>query len=156
MTDIREITNRHVMDPHESTGPAAPSSEAPPSKPEVALPDLDEEVIGKWKAFLTPDKFDELVASQLEGAKGQVQRLAEAAKVGKLAEIGRVAHDVKGVCGNLGMTKVYRFADSLTQACRSEREQEARDLLQAIKQAMSAATAAFENRFINPCKGGSA
>ena len=139
------------MKPNEGTGSAALSStaSASPGEPEITLPDLDEEVIGKWRSFLSSDKFDDLIASQLKGAKDQAQRLLETAQAGKLDEIGRVAHDVKGVCGNLGMTKVYHLADGLTQACQSEQEQDALNLLEAIRQAMPAATAAFEDRFVD-------
>ena len=55
------------MNQFESTELATPShtqtagehNEAP--ERENALPDLDEEVVGKWKSFLPADKFEELV-----------------------------------------------------------------------------------------------
>ncbi len=152
------------MKPHERTESATSSCVGPTSdqhsipssdEPEIALPDLDAEVIGKWQSYLPPDKFEELVASQLEGAKSLVQSLWEAGQSANLADIKRAAHDAKGVCGNLGMAKVCHLADGLGRACLSGQEQEALDLLQAIKQAMPTATAAFEDRFVNRCKGDS-
>ncbi len=135
-----ESPDLSTMNQHEGTGLACA-----PGERGTALPDLDGDIIGNWKSFLPPDKFEELVASQLEGAKSLVQCLLEAGQSGKLEEIKRAAHDVKGVCGNLGMTKICDLAGRLEKACQSGQEQEALGLLQAINTAMPAAVAAYED-----------
>jgi PAS domain S-box-containing protein len=52
--------------------------------------------------------------------QGSVQSLRRALEQGDWAEASRLAHSLKGVAGNLGISQVQRLAAELEQACREQ------------------------------------
>ena len=111
---------------------------------ETELPILDKEVIAKWQSFLSSEKFDQLVETQLSGAKDYTERLEQAARRGAIDDMRSLAHDLKGAGGNIGMARVEKLAAEIEQACIEGHDAEALDKLPCISEAFAAASAALQ------------
>lgn len=104
---------------------------------------LNDEVIANWRIILPPDKINDLVAAHIAESKVQIRQLHEAGKTGALDDIRGLAHDLKSVCGNIGMDRVRHLAAELEQTCRAGHDQDARQALPQIEQEIAAAAAAL-------------
>jgi signal transduction histidine kinase/ActR/RegA family two-component response regulator/HPt (histidine-containing phosphotransfer) domain-containing protein len=138
--------------------PAAPQAEGahaalvdtpaprPPADSE-GLPILENKVIEDWKSFLGPEKFGELMATHLGFARSCIPLLQERGASGSLAELARLAHDLKGTCSSLGLVRVEHLAADLEVACNEKREKEALDLAANVETAVADGVAAIEERY---------
>jgi signal transduction histidine kinase/AmiR/NasT family two-component response regulator/HPt (histidine-containing phosphotransfer) domain-containing protein len=120
---------------------------------EADLPVLDDKAIGDWVSFLSPDKFIELVRSQIGGAEPCMRQLQEAGRNGTYGEVEHLAHDLKSTCASMGMAKVAHLANRIEIACKDGREQEAIELLPHVEEALTSAVTALEQRYIKVAKG---
>lgn len=50
-------------------------------------------------------------------------------------EAFRAAHTIKGICQNLGFTKLYHFCAQMTEALRAKNEEEARKYFPDVQEA---------------------
>ncbi len=115
----------------------------------LPLPVLDDRVIGNWQAVLPPQKIGGLIAAHIAESRTQIRQLREAGKVGAdgLSGIGALAHDLKSVCGNIGMVRAQTLAADLEAACRAGHHHDVRRTLHDLEQAVGAAAAALIARY---------
>jgi len=131
-------------------GPASADHEAPPApaSPDTdSLPVLETTVIEEWKSFLSPNKFEELISSHVGFARSCVPLLQERGQSGSLAELAELAHDLKGTCSSLGMSRVQQLAADLETACKEKRAKEARELVDTVEAAIVDGVAAIEKKY---------
>jgi PAS domain S-box-containing protein len=121
---------------------------APASVPPVATARHDDAV--DWMAlqrrFRGRREFiDRLVALSLESNAGMAQRLRDLVETGALAEIGKLAHTLKGFAGSMSAPEVERLAIRTLAAARAEDGMaltHALDLADALERLMQVLAAA--------------
>jgi signal transduction histidine kinase/DNA-binding NarL/FixJ family response regulator len=80
---------------------------------------LDEGVIGTLESQLGTDTVGELVGDFIAAADGLMDQLAAARAAGDTQGWGDAAHGLKSAAGSLGLSRVYRRALAIEEACRA-------------------------------------
>jgi len=118
-----------------SAPPAAPAAEPAegPADPGGSLSDrlaggsvaLDTSVIGTLEEQLGTEMVGELVGDFIETSKALYEQLMAAQAAGNIDGWGDAAHSLKSSAGTLGLSRVYRTALAIEQACRAGKPGEA-------------------------------
>jgi CheY-like chemotaxis protein len=91
-----------------------------------------------------PDILEELVGIFLEDAPSQLETLKEAAEKGDTQSIGRIAHTLKGSCGNMGAVRMEALYSELEDIGRSENLLDAPGRISCLEEEFGRVRAAFE------------
>jgi len=79
---------------------------------------IDQSVLEVLGSALGPDKLQELVDLFVDDFRLRLTNLIAARDTGNLETLQREAHDLKGTCGNMGLTGLYELATEMEDACR--------------------------------------
>ncbi|HZH98528.1 MAG TPA: response regulator [Fimbriimonadaceae bacterium] len=91
-----------------------------------------------------PDILEELVGIFLEDAPSQLETLKEAAEKGDTQSIERLAHTLKGSCGNMGAVRMEALYSELENMGRSESLLDAPARISRLEEELGRVRAAFE------------
>lgn len=92
---------------------AAPVAAAPDSEQdEEIIPALNETIYGQLAKSMTAVQLGQMYALCLSDARSRIARMRELAKAGDDAGYRKEAHTVKGGCGLIGATQLYRLAET--------------------------------------------
>jgi len=80
---------------------------------------LDEAVIAAMETQLGADIVAELVTDFVASSKVLIEQLTAAQHAGNVQEWGDAAHSLKSAAGSLGLSRVYRAALAVEEACRA-------------------------------------
>ncbi len=126
--DVLFATMMRWAHAHHAEGEATPASEkdeAPPVKApavagELIVPEIDGvDVVGGLKRVAGNKKLYRSLLTQFAEKQGDAAaQISEALKSGDASLAERIAHTVKGVAGNLGITAVQQSAASVEKAIR--------------------------------------
>jgi signal transduction histidine kinase/CheY-like chemotaxis protein len=83
------------------------------------------------------DLYRKLLRNFGESTQTLVAELRKVLVVGDLEQARRMAHQLKGVAGNLSATGVFTTARDLEAACRAERKEEAQQILSLLEERLS-------------------
>jgi|HubBroStandDraft_1064217.scaffolds.fasta_scaffold02253_2 two-component system sensor histidine kinase/response regulator len=95
----------------------------------------DEAHLARLERMLPPDRFAGLLEAFLEGTMRRAARLAVLGAAADLAGLAREAHDMIGICGNLGEVGLRNLADQLQDACTAGDGAAAEGLIAAVQAA---------------------
>jgi PAS domain S-box-containing protein len=129
--------------------PASKAAAAGKDQPEVAktarfipqIEPLNKETIEEIRQLLGDGRLGNLVATFRESAQGNIACLKKAATDGDDDTVLHESHDLKGSAGNLGMTEIRTLAAKVEIACRTGRMTDAKDLVEALPEALDRAMA---------------
>jgi CheY-like chemotaxis protein/HPt (histidine-containing phosphotransfer) domain-containing protein len=91
-----------------------------------------------------PDILEELVAMFLKDAPSQLETLKEATEKGDAQSVERIAHTLKGSCGNMGAVRMEALCSELEEIGRSEDLSTAPRLTSSLEEEFGRVRAAFE------------
>lgn len=80
---------------------------------------LDESVIGVLETQLGKEMVGELVGVFLAASRTLIDQLTAAQRAGDIQAWGAAAHSLKSAAGSLGLSRVYRAALAVEEACRA-------------------------------------
>jgi HPt (histidine-containing phosphotransfer) domain-containing protein len=83
----------------------------------TAAETADEDTLGPLRAHLDPQAFREIVALYESTVKNRTAALVAAARVPDFDAIRRNAHDLAGMCGQLGSSRASSIARRIEGAC---------------------------------------
>jgi len=100
---------------------AADPDATPAAAPGTAgeAPDLDDAQIDGLLQLMPPARLRVVLEGFLGAAQGRLQRLETTARQADFLALGREAHDLKGVCGNIGARRLQHLAERLEQAAKA-------------------------------------
>jgi CheY-like chemotaxis protein len=73
-------------------------------------PVLDENIFARMSAQLKPDQLGQLYALTVSDIRKRIELMREAEAAGDRETLHREAHSIKGGCGMVGATELYRLA----------------------------------------------
>jgi len=94
---------------------AAAAREADPI---AETPDLDDAQIDGLLRLMPPARLRVVLEGFLGAAQERLQHLETTAREGDFIALAREAHDLKGVCGNIGARRLQRLGERLEQAAK--------------------------------------
>src|SRR5262245_11615741 len=83
----------------------------------MALETAAEDTLAPLRAHLDPKAFREIVELYEATVKDRASALAAAARIPDLEEMRRNAHDLAGMCGQLGASRASTIARRIEGAC---------------------------------------
>ncbi len=101
--------------------------------PEPAKPTLDAGYLARLGGHLGASVLAELMADGLIELTDRLARLDELAAAGDLAGIARLGHDLVGMAGHLGLTRLSAAAAGMNRAAREGAEGQAVALAAEIR-----------------------
>ncbi len=104
---------------------------------------LDVEKLDALQNILSPAKLKEFVLLYLIEVELHLVRMAEARANDDLASVGREAHIIVSIAGNLGAMHTSMAARLLALACRSQQEEPPRKLISALTESCAVSSAAM-------------
>ncbi len=110
---------------------------------------LDPAILEDWRTFLPAEQFATLIEEQVTDSRASLQRLKEAVEAGAFDDAGKLAHELTGSCGAIGMLDVQRLAKNLELACMEERREDALALAPAVDEAVGTAVTVLKTRYAN-------
>ncbi len=104
-----------------------------------ANPDQDDVLVfDPQRALLNfsndPDAFHELLRDFMESLPQRIELMEEYQRAGNLEDLGRKAHDLKGVSANLGAMRLSKLAKQLEKYCREKQNRPAETAFLSIKE----------------------
>lgn len=81
------------------------------------------------------DRLAKLVNMYIEGAPERLERLNEAAKANQFTDVGKVAHEIKGVSGNIGGERLFELSAELEQKILAGNTQDLKGVLDQLNKA---------------------
>jgi signal transduction histidine kinase/CheY-like chemotaxis protein/HPt (histidine-containing phosphotransfer) domain-containing protein len=113
-----------------------PSSDPGHASKETALDDavpvLDQDVLETLSASVGSDVMFTLVAQSVGQMRDILANIVEAGKVADFMAVKRAVHDLKGIAGSFGATRLHNIGEDLDLACKDKRETDARQILTEI------------------------
>jgi two-component system sensor histidine kinase/response regulator len=82
-------------------------------------PDLDDAQIDGLLRLMPPARLRAVLEGFLGAAQERLQRLETSAREGDFLSLAREAHDLKGVCGNIGARRLQQLGERLEQAAKA-------------------------------------
>jgi CheY-like chemotaxis protein len=101
-----------------SGGGAAPRVAPATPEPVDVEAALDSEVLGRLQSYGDARLLGELIDLFLRSAPERISRLRAASSAGDLAQVQRLAHSLKGNCGNIGALRMARLCSRFETACQ--------------------------------------
>lgn len=95
-----------------------------------------EDTLGSLRAHLDPAAFREMVALYATTVKDRARALAAAAVRRDLDGVRRNAHDLAGMCGQLGASRATALARRIEGACADGKGEDALSLIPALAPAV--------------------
>lgn len=83
----------------------------------MASETADEDTLAPLRALLDPKAFAEIVALYETTVKSRAAALTAAARIPDLDAVRRNAHDLAGMCGQLGSSRASTIARRIEGAC---------------------------------------
>jgi HPt (histidine-containing phosphotransfer) domain-containing protein len=108
-------------------------------------PILDKTMIDGLRAALGP-ATDAVVEKAKSVVEDRMARIAALATTAVSEELARTAHEVGGVSGQVGLSRLSQQALALERLCRAGDEAAARDLADKLKETARLSVAAFDER----------
>jgi HPt (histidine-containing phosphotransfer) domain-containing protein len=157
LADVEAVLERYFASRPASAGEvrepkAAPSAQPEPaptfSKPAPASsePIVDEEMIDELRTMEIPGESDTLLALInifKRNGEAELDRLQKAIAAGQIREVNRVAHKLKGSCGNFGARKMFSICHRLETEAANQHIENAVQLCQEIRTAFDELNAAL-------------
>lgn len=84
-----------------------------------APPVLDTDHLDRLEGHLGPDALSELLADGLIELSDRLNRLGQLQKTAELDSMGRLGHDLAGMAGNLGLTRLAATAREMNRVARA-------------------------------------
>ena len=119
----------------------AASAEPTPAPPGEGV--LDSETLNAFRESVGTDAFPELLDTFLQEIRRQVAAIGADAGEGRLEEVERNAHNVKGCAGTVGATALQKTSEALERASRDRDTEVAQRLIQEFGAAADAALQAL-------------
>ncbi|HLL40933.1 MAG TPA: response regulator, partial [Rubrobacteraceae bacterium] len=123
--------------------PALESADTSPT-PDVSVDYSVLESLRELQGEGEPDILEELVGMFLDDAPSQLETLKEAAEKGDTQSIERLAHTLKGSCGNMGAVRMEALYSELENMGRSESLLDAPARISRLEEELGRVRAAFE------------
>jgi HPt (histidine-containing phosphotransfer) domain-containing protein len=82
---------------------------------------VEDEMLAPLRDMLEPEAFRELLTLYEDTIRNTVAALGAAAVAGDLAALGGAAHDLAGLCGQIGSDRATRLARQIEDACEAGR-----------------------------------
>ena len=121
----------------------------------MTLQELYDEIGGSYEQAIKVLRIDKLVDKHIRKftKNGVVENLLQAGETLDPTQMFETAHAVKGVCGNLGITKLYDLASELSDEfrpgnARTKTDEEVKEELEEVKEIYektAAGIAAYED-----------
>ncbi len=105
--------------------------------------ELDSARLDAFAGMLSSAKLAQVLNAFLDGMAARLQRIEELALQVDFAAMSREAHDLKGVCANLGVLRLRALAEQLERASQSQDDAEVPRLIGEIRPAAAAAREAI-------------
>ena len=95
----------------------------------MTLQELYESIDGSYEQAVKVLRVDKLIEKHIKkfADNGVVEKLLEAGETHDPEEMFETAHALKGICGNLGLTKLYELASKLSDEFRPGNERQHSD-----------------------------
>ncbi len=119
----------------------AASAEVTPAPPGEGV--LDSETLHAFRASVGTDAFPDLLDTFLKEIRRQVAAIGSDVGEGRLEEVQRNAHNVKGCAGTVGATALRNTSEALEHASRDGDSETAQRLIQELGAAADAALQAL-------------
>jgi CheY-like chemotaxis protein/HPt (histidine-containing phosphotransfer) domain-containing protein len=121
----------------------AASAEPTPAPPGEDV--LDSEILHAFRESVGTDAFPDLLDTFLQEIRRQVTAIRADAGEGRLEEVERNAHNVKGCAGTVGATALQKTAEALEHASRNRESEAAQRLAQELGTVADTALQALAN-----------
>ncbi len=110
-------------------------------------PVIDTAHLDALARMMPPARLATILHSAIEGSDGRIARLEALSDAADLDQLGRDAHDLKSVSGNLGARRLQQLAEDLEAACRSGDLPRARAIVDRVPLVAAEAQAVMRARF---------
>jgi HPt (histidine-containing phosphotransfer) domain-containing protein len=110
---------------------------------ESASHELGEDTLSPLRVHLSPGAFREIVTAYETTVRNRTDALAVAARFGNFDEVRRNAHDLAGMCGQLGASRSTLIARHIEEACASGKGCDAFALVPKLLSAIAETLAAL-------------
>jgi HPt (histidine-containing phosphotransfer) domain-containing protein len=132
--ELDEILNRWVSDERETPEPEVPLvAQADDSTSQDSEDPLDEEVLAGLRELGDAELLAELVEVFFEDVPPRLAALREATESGDAESVERVAHTLKGSCGNMGAWRMAQICAELQDTGASGDLARAPELLEQLE-----------------------
>jgi HPt (histidine-containing phosphotransfer) domain-containing protein len=101
------------------------------------LQDMGEDTLTPLRAHLDPKAFREIIELYQDTVRKTAEALAAGARDGDLAAVRRNAHDLAGLCGQVGAGRANELARRIEAACLENDERGALTLVPDLKPAVA-------------------
>ncbi len=110
----------------------------------MTLQELYESIDGSYEQAAKVLRVDKLIEKHIKkfADNGVVEKLLEAGETLDPEEMFETAHALKGICGNLGLTKLYDLASELSDEFRPGNERQHSD--EEVRATLDEVKAAYE------------
>jgi len=96
-----------------------------------------EDTLGPLRDHLDPTAFREIVALYETTVRDRADAIARAARTGDFDMVRRSAHDLAGMCGQLGSTRATQLARRIEGACAGGKGHDALALIPELAPAVA-------------------
>ena len=110
----------------------------------MTIQELYESIDGSYEQAAKVLRVDKLIEKHIKkfADNGVVEKLLEAGETLDPEEMFETAHALKGICGNLGLTKLYDLASELSDEFRPGKERQHSD--EEVRATLDEVKAAYE------------